>query len=231
MIGRLGTKLYLAQTFVSASGSFFDSLCEQFRIHKMRTGASGKKTSVSHKSEAAHVNLAVSFDRIFHGISGFGESGRVQNDDIIRLLCTFECRKQIKDVGSLKLYDRFKMVKGRIFLRLPDGRFRGIDTKHGGGAGHCRIEGKGAGMRKAVQYFFVFTYLMDGGPVIFLIEEKSGLLPVFYVDKVFDSILRDLHVRIKRRADKTFAARHSLLFSHFRIASLVNTAYRDAVIV
>ena len=57
------------KAIVLPAGGFRDRLREQFLIHKMRAGAGCKETAVLYKAHAADVDLAVSFDGIFDGIT------------------------------------------------------------------------------------------------------------------------------------------------------------------
>ena len=66
-------------------------------------------------------------------------------------------------------------------------------------------------MREAVQYFFILTETMNGGTVILLIQEKSGLLSVLYIHHVMHTVLHNLYFRVKRFADEALVTLHPLL--------------------
>ena len=66
-------------------------------------------------------------------------------------------------------------------------------------------------------------------PVVFLIQEKSGFLPVFYIYLVFHAILLNLHQGIEGITDKSLDPLHSFLGPHLRVAALIDAADPDAV--
>ena len=84
-------------------------------------------------------------------------------------------------------------------------------------------------MCKAVQNFRTFAKLLDCQSVILLIQEKSCLLPVFYVNFIFYTIFFNLHKCWKLWSYKTLNHFHSFLFAHLHIASFVNTANSDPI--
>ena len=61
-------------------------------------------------------------------------------------------------------------------------------------------------MGKAVQHFFTLTDTVDRGPVVLLVQEKSGLLPILYIHQIAHSILQYFHLGIKGFPDKSLAA-------------------------
>ena len=52
---------------------------------------------------------------------------------------------------------------------------------------------------------------MNGGTVILLIQEKSGLLSVLYIHHVMHAVLYNLYFRVKRFADEALVTLHTLL--------------------
>ena len=66
-------------------------------------------------------------------------------------------------------------------------------------------------MGEAVQHLFILTETMNGGTIILLIQEKSGLLSVLYIHHVMHTVLHDLYFRVKRFADEAFITLHTLL--------------------
>ena len=95
--------------------------------------------------------------------------------------------------------------------------------------GQPGIEGKRAGVGKAVQHPRASAQFRRCPAVIFLIQEESRLLSVFYVHVVAHAVLHDLHLRVKRFADKALDALHALLLAHLRVTPLVHAADMDAV--
>ena len=86
-------------------------------------------------------------------------------------------------------------------------------------------------MCKAVQYFFAGAELPDGFAVVFLVKEKSGFLTVFDIYDIFDTVFLDRDTGIKRLADKAFVAFHAFLKAYFGIASFINAADVDAILL
>ena len=60
-------------------------------------------------------------------------------------------------------------------------------------------------MGKAVQHPRPFAELCHCPPVVFLVEEEAGLLPVLYIHVITHAVLHDLHFRIKGFSDKSLA--------------------------
>ena len=61
-------------------------------------------------------------------------------------------------------------------------------------------------MGEAVQHLFIPTETMNGGTVILLIQEKSGLLAVFYVYNVVNAVFTDFYLGIEWFSNKAFKA-------------------------
>ena len=79
-------------------------------------------------------------------------------------------------------------------------------------------------MCETVEYLCAAAEFLDRQTVIFLIQEKSGLLPVFHIHDIFYAIFHDLNIGIKRLPDKSFDALHSLFFTLFRVTALIDAA-------
>ena len=79
-------------------------------------------------------------------------------------------------------------------------------------------------MGKAVENVFPFAELLDGQPVIFLVQEKSRLLAVFYIHKVAYSILDDFHAGIKGLSNKSLIPFHSLLQADLGVTAFIDSA-------
>lgn len=82
-------------------------------------------------------------------------------------------------------------------------------------------------MGKAVQDFFPAAELRDRFAVVFLVEEKTGFLPVFKVHAVFDSVFKNrcfCGFRLRQSGDriKAFVLLHAFQFADRNIVSLVN---------
>ena len=85
-------------------------------------------------------------------------------------------------------------------------------------------------MGKTVKHTCIFANLLNRKAVVFLIQEKSGLLSVLYIHKVTDAVFRNLHFRIKRLSDKSGPKLHSLFGTLFRIASLIDSPDRHVML-
>ena len=69
-------------------------------------------------------------------------------------------------------------------------------------------------MGKAVQHRLILTECCRRPPVVFLIQEKSGLLAFLYVHIIAHAIFLYFHLGIKCRADKALHPLHALLGTH-----------------
>ena len=70
---------------------------------------------------------------------------------------------------------------------------------------------------------------MDGGPVVFLIQEKAGFLAVLYINQIFHAVLLDLYAGIEGLRKKAFEAFHAFLEADLGVAALIDAAHLDAV--
>ena len=61
-----------------------------------------------------------------------------------------------------------------------------------GGTGLCSVQRKGACMGEAIQHAFPRGYASHGLPVIFLIQEESGLLAIDIIHLIPDAVFCDL---------------------------------------
>ena len=85
-------------------------------------------------------------------------------------------------------------------------------------------------MCKAVQHFRIFAKSLDCQTVVFLIQEKSGLLSVLDVHFIFYTILFNLNDRRKFFSDKSLGKFHSFLAADLCITSLIDTPDLDPVL-
>ena len=76
----------------------------------MRAGTGCQIPAVFHQLHAPEVDFPVAFHRIFNGISGFCEGGRVQDHNVEFLTFLFQLRKQFKYIRTYKLYPVGKPV-------------------------------------------------------------------------------------------------------------------------
>ena len=86
-------------------------------------------------------------------------------------------------------------------------------------------------MGEAVQDPGAFAEAVDRSSVVLLIEEEACLLAVFHVDYVADAVLGDLHFGIEGRRQKALFAGEALELADLGVASLIDSAHADAVLV
>ena len=84
-------------------------------------------------------------------------------------------------------------------------------------------------MSEAVQDPGTSAEAVDGPAVVFLVQEKAGLLTVFHVHDIADAVLDDLHFGVEGFCEKALLTGHSLELAHFGIAALIDSPHRDAV--
>ena len=82
MVRCLGMEFHLSQPLMGAPSRFLYRLCKKFRLHEVRAGTSGEKSSLFYQLQSPHINFPISFYRIFDRFSGFGKGGRIQNHQI-----------------------------------------------------------------------------------------------------------------------------------------------------
>ena len=85
-------------------------------------------------------------------------------------------------------------------------------------------------MGKAVQYLFVGAESVNCLSVVFLVQEKSGLLSVFHIHDVTDTIFCDFNLCGERVADEAFEAFHAFLQAYLCIAALIDTTDHDTIL-
>ena len=100
VVRRLGAEIDLAEALVGVPGCPGNGVPEEFRIHKMRAGAGREETSILHQPETTLVDLPVSPDGGFDGITRFRESRRIEDDDVKLLFLPVELREQFEYIGA-----------------------------------------------------------------------------------------------------------------------------------
>ena len=86
-------------------------------------------------------------------------------------------------------------------------------------------------MRETVQYGLALDERCNRGAVLLLIEEEGGFLPVPDIDNVSDTVFSDGYVGVKFLGKKTAGAGKAFLFAYLGIASLINAADVDAILL
>ena len=197
MVAALGAEIDLAETFVGAVGRFPDGFGEKLRIHEMGAGAGDEKAAVLHQLQAAQIDLPVALHRVLDGIAGFGEGGRVQNDHAVALPFGFQAGKQVEDIRAGEVHPVLQAVQAGVLLRHVDAGLGSVHAENLRCPGFSGVQCKGAGMGEAVQHPFPGADRMDGGPVVFLIQEKSGFLAVLHVNQILHAVFLDLYAGIE----------------------------------
>ena len=85
-------------------------------------------------------------------------------------------------------------------------------------------------MCKAVQNLRPLAELLDSKTVIFLIQEKSGLLPIPDIYFIFHIVLFNLNKRRKFFSDKSLSKFHSFLATYLCITSLIDSTDPDPIL-
>ena len=77
-------------------------------------------------------------------------------------------------------------------------------------------------MGKAIQHLFPSAQPLDRGPVIFLIQEKAGFLPVLYIDYIFDPVFGPLTFDFKKK--KSYGVLRRLIKEEWTTKAAVQSA-------
>ena len=206
-----------------------DGLCKELRIHEMRTGAGCQIPAVLHQLHSPEVDLPVSFNCLLYRTSGLCKRRRIQDHHIVLFSLFFQPRKKIKHVLADKFHPVLKAVERRILSCLRHPQFGSVYSCHMFRACSTCIESKGSGVSKAVQHPRTFAELRHGTAVIFLIQEESGLLSVFYIHIIAHPVFHNLHLRVKGFSNESLVPLHAFLLPDFCIAPLIDTADMDSV--
>ena len=94
----------------------------------------------------------------------------------------------------------------------------------------CGVETEGAGVREAVKDICAGAESADGPAVLLLIEEEAGLLAVFHVDIIADSVFRDEDVGIERFGEESLRPLESFLLADLCVTPLIDAADIDPVL-
>ena len=230
MIRCLCTVLYLAQSLMDILRCLTDGLCKQLIRHKMRAGTGCEKSAVLYKTHCTEIDLTVSLDSIFYRASGFRKCRRIQYHNIKFLSLLLKLGKKLKNILTEEFHCSVQAVQTGVSSCLQDCSFRRIHTENTLCPCNSRIQGKRAGMCKAVQNLRPLAELLDSKTVIFLIQEKSGLLPVPDIYFIFHTVLFNLNKCRKFFSDKSLGKFHSLLAAYLCITSLIDSADPDSIL-
>ena len=146
-----------------------NGLGEQLICHEVRAGACCQKTAVFQQFHGTQVDFPIAFGGIFHGASGLGESGRVQNDDVEFLAFFFQFRQEREYVTALETYGVFQSVQFGVFRCLIHCQLGSVYTQYAFCTGNTSVQRKRACVGEAVQHLCAFTQFLDGKAVVFLV--------------------------------------------------------------
>ena len=128
---------------------------------------------------------------VFHRAAGFGESRRVEDDEIVGMAFFFEAGQKLEGVLTEEIH-----VGQAVALRVPLGHGDGIGADVGsgdaGGPAPGRVQRKAAGVGEAVQHRVPGGDAGHGAAVVFLVEEEAGLLAVLEINVVKNAVFADL---------------------------------------
>ena len=85
-------------------------------------------------------------------------------------------------------------------------------------------------MGEAVQHPLAGAEALHCQPVVFLVQEKAGLLSILYIHHVLDPVFHDLYLRVKGVSDKALVPLHAFLEADLGVAALVDAPDGDAVL-
>ena len=196
----------------------------------MRTGAGTQIAAVLYQIHAPAVDLFIALGGIFHGIPRFCEGRGIQDHHVELPALPFQLRQQFKHIRARKCHPVRQAVEGRIFRGLIHTQLGSVHTQHTPCSCQSRIQRKGTRMGKAVQHRLILTERCRRPPVVFLIQEKSGLLAFLYVHIIAHTIFLYFHLGIECRADKALHPLHALLGTHLGVAALIDAPDGDAVL-
>ena len=102
-----------------------------------------------------------------------------------------------------------------------------VSGGHTGRAALCRVQGKAARVRKAVQNGVSGSQTRHRPAVVFLIEKKAGLLAVLKVYMIIDAVLADLGLggggrRFAGQGEPSFLLFQPFLEAQSLVVALVN---------
>ena len=191
MVGGLLAHFDLAQLAVSVLCGGAQHLDEQLLGGKMRAACRGEVAAPGQELHGPVVDLLVAPHGVFHRAAGFGESRRVEDDEIVGVAFFFEAGQKLEGVLAEEVH-----VGQAVALRVPLGHGDGVGADvrcrdPGCAAAGC-VEGKAAGVGEAVQHGVAGGEAGDRPAVVLLVEEEAGLLAVLEIDVVVDAVLADL---------------------------------------
>ncbi len=189
--------LNLAKADARVPGGVPKHLLKARSRHKVAAGAGGEIAAPGKQLHGPPVDLPVTPVGAVRRSPAFREGGRVQ-DDIVPVCASLGgVRQKAENVRLTEFHLFCEAVERGIFRGLFQGVGGNIHRSDLGRPGFGGIEGKGAGMGEAVQHPASLRQLRGSGPIVLLVKEKAGLLPVDIVHVVADTVFRNDHVAVK----------------------------------
>ena len=170
-----------------------------------------------------------------YGPAALGEGRRVQNDEIVFPRLLRQLRQQVEHVGAHALHHAVQPVAPGVLCCAVHRELRHV---HGGdvlcpASGGVQREGPRVG--EAVQHRLAPGQPGHRQPVILLIQEEPGFLPVFKVHGVRDAVFRDvlggaLRQLLSRQSQPALALGHALQLPDGHVVALIHAPYRLPVL-
>ena len=126
VVGGLGTELDLAEAFMGVFCGLGDHLGKKLAGHEVGTGAGGKIAAVFYQPHGALVDFPVALGGVFDRVFGFGEGGRVEDDDVEPLSLPLQLGQELEDVGAFEAGLVLKAVQGGVFGGLLYAQLGGV---------------------------------------------------------------------------------------------------------
>ena len=191
----------------------------------MRTGAGREISSARKQLHGTVVYFAVTALGAGHRPARFCKGGRVEYYHIVFRVLFAQLGQQLENVGAFYVETVGKPVSFGVFLYRLAGKFRNIHRRHALCAAFERVQCKRTGVREAVEYRHPAAYPCDGKPIVFLVEEKSGFLPVFNVHIVKNPVFGYTCHRVCGGAVPALVLRYAFKNAQRGFVSFVYPAY------
>ncbi len=234
MVRRLLASFDLAEANAGIFGGIVEHLAEQVIAHEVRTRARSQIAAARQEFHRFQVDFLIAPHGVADGMTRFGESRRVEDDEVIVMALVFsQVREQIEDVGLFGRDDGFQAIAADVLVSHVDSFLRNIDSCDAGRSALGRIKGKGPGMSEAVQDMFAGSDFGDSQAVVFLIQEEARLLAIFDVYIIEDAVFVDrrqnaARLRQEVRFIPAFILFHAVQFTDLDVIPFVNAADGDA---
>ena len=227
MVRRLLTSFDLTQGNIGILRSIVQHLYEEFFFHKVGARASCQVTTAGKKLHSFKVNFFITTNSIFYSATGFSKCRRVKNDEVIFMrFFLSHFAKQIKYV-CLQAFNNFiKAIDFCIVISHAYCFRTDVNSSNFCSTTLSSIQSKAAGVGKAIQNLFAFSDFSNSLAVILLVKEEAGLLSVFYINGVTNTVFVDFSssraFRVKQvRFKETFIFIHTFKTTNLNIVAFI----------